>query len=95
MAAINEEYLEALDDLIVQMKDFACKIDDVKLDRHSQDSRVIKMKIWLHMTKVLEPHKTAVNDCEVVDVTLSLYTQASIQCVFKMQDLQVNINEIN
>lgn len=56
---------------------------------------MIKMKIWLHMTKVLDPHKTAINDCEVVDVTLSLYTQASIQCVFKMQDLQVNINEIN
>ena len=34
------------------MKDFGIKIDDVKLDRYTQDSRLIKMKIWLHFTKL-------------------------------------------
>ena len=32
---LNKEYLDCLDDLDVQMKDFGIKIDDVKLDRHS------------------------------------------------------------
>ena len=29
------EVLEAMDDLLVQMKDFGIKIDDVKLDRYT------------------------------------------------------------
>ena len=74
IAELNNEYLDNLDDLEVQMKDFAIKIDDVKLDRHSQDSRIIKMKIWLHFTKILKGFKTPQNGCEVIDVTLSLYT---------------------
>ena len=36
------------------MKDFGIKIDDVKLDRFTQDSRLIKMKIWLHFTKLFQ-----------------------------------------
>ena len=36
------------------MKDFGVKIDDVKLDRYTQDSRLIKVKIWLHFTKLFQ-----------------------------------------
>lgn len=32
---LNNEFLDCLDDLEVQMKDFGIKIDNVKLDRHS------------------------------------------------------------
>ena len=32
---------------------------------------------------------------QVFDVCLSIYTQPSIQCVFRMQDIQLEINEIN
>lgn len=49
---LNLEILVAMDDLQVQMKDFGIKIDDVKLDRYTQDSRLIKMKIWLHFTNL-------------------------------------------
>ena len=51
---LNLEILEAMDDLQVQMKDFGIKIDDVKLDRFTQDSRLIKMKIWLHFTRLFK-----------------------------------------
>ena len=51
---LNLEVLEAMDDLLVQMKDFGIKIDDVKLDRYTQDSRLIKMKIWLHFTRLFQ-----------------------------------------
>ena len=30
-----------------------------------------------------------------IDVTLSLYTQPNIQCVFRMQEIQLEINKIN
>ena len=51
---LNEEFLNALDDLKVQMKDFGVKIDDLRLDRFTQDSRLIKMKIWLYFTKLFQ-----------------------------------------
>ena len=53
------------------------------------------MKIWLHMTEVLKEHEIEDNDMEVIDVTLSLYTMPSIQLVFRMQEVQIDINNLN
>ena len=75
---INNEYLEIMDDMRVQMKDFGVKINNVKLDKFTYDSRVVKIKVWLHFQDVLEPFKTPYNDMECIDVCLSLYTQPSI-----------------
>ena len=33
---LNNEFLQSMDDLRVQMKDFGIKLDNVKLDRYSQ-----------------------------------------------------------
>ena len=71
---INNEYLDIMDDMTVQMKDFSIKIDNVILDRYTQDSRVLKMKLWFHMSDILKGKKTVDNSMEVVDITLSLYT---------------------
>ena len=93
--SINNEFLEDMDDLRVTMKDFGVKIDNVKLDRYSQDSRIVKIKVWLHFKEILEQYKDKFNDMQCIDVCLSLYTQPSIQCVFRMQDIQLDINHIN
>jgi hypothetical protein len=78
LKVINNEYLDILDDMTVQMKDFSIKIDNVILDRYTQDLRVLKMKMLSHMSDILKPKKTVDNDMEVVDINLSLYTQPSI-----------------
>lgn len=55
------------------------------------------MKIWLYMAKILEPYKNEDpdNPLEVIDVSLSTYkSQPSIQKVFIMQEVQIQINEI-
>ena len=75
---INNEYLEIMDDMRVQMKDFGVKVNDVKLDKYTQDSRLQKMKIWLYFTSILKDYATEDNQMEVMDVTLSIYTQPSI-----------------
>jgi hypothetical protein len=56
------------------MKDFGVKINNVKLDKHTIDSRVVKMKIWLHFRDILESKKERQNNMQCVDVCLSLYT---------------------
>lgn len=140
------------------MKDFGVKIDDLKLDRFTQDSRLIKFKIWLYFTKIFQNHdimheyededdqkeeeRLAALEQEkiekdkqdkalgvvqerpeaeetdnhshghshkahkgysfdihpthqILDVCLSIYTQPSIQCVFRMQEIQLELNLIN
>ena len=46
------------------------------------------MKIWLHFTKQLEPHRIEGNDQSVVDVTLSLSTQPKLMQIHKMEKTQ-------
>lgn len=75
---INNEFLDIMDDMTVQMKDFSIKIDNVILDRYTQDSRVLRLKLWFHMFDILKSKKTVDNSMEVVDINLSLYTQPSI-----------------
>lgn len=84
---LNNEFLSSIDDLRVQMKDFGVKINNVKLDKYTQDSRIVKIKIWLYFKEILEANKDPYNDMQCVDVCLSLYTQPSIQCVFRMQEI--------
>lgn len=76
--ALNNEFLEKIDDLRVQMKDFGVKINNVKLDKYTLDSRIVKIKIWLHFKDILELKKEKYNDMQCIDVCLSLYTQPSI-----------------
>ena len=51
---LNKEYLTTVDDNQITMKDFAIMCTNVKLDRYTQDSRLIKMKIWLHFTRLFQ-----------------------------------------
>lgn len=91
---LNNEFLENVDDLRVQMKDFGVIIENVILDKYTYDSRIIKMKVWLHFKQLLAHKVDKFNDFSCVDVTLSLYSQPSIQLVFRMQEIQLEINEI-
>jgi hypothetical protein len=97
---INDEYLEIVDDLRVQMKDFGVILNDVKPDRFTQDSRIQKMKIWLHFSTMFKtfleknPDDEIAKANQVIDVTLSLYKEQGTQLVFRMQEIQIEINDI-
>ena len=70
------------------MKDFAIKIDDLHLDKFTQDIRVLKVKLWYHFSeKLLRKLRTIENDHELLDVNLSIYSQPKIQCIFQMQEI--------
>ena len=52
------------------------------------------MKIWQHFKEILKDKKDDLNDMQCIDVCLSIYTQPSIQSVFRMQEIQLEINKI-
>lgn len=55
---INLEYQEIMDNNIIKMSRFAIRINNVRLDKTMQDSRILKMKTWLHFQKMLQPYMT-------------------------------------
>jgi hypothetical protein len=60
------------------MKDFGLRIDDVAVDKYSQDNRILKMKLWLHFTDMLKPHRRLENDMQLVDVTVTSFQQPEV-----------------
>ena len=78
---INKEFLDTYDNYAIDMKDFAIQCKDVLMDEVTQDSRLIKMKVWLHFTDTLEKVRKANQlqfNHEVADVTLSITTQPKL-----------------
>ena len=74
LESLNAEFIENVDDLRVSMKDFGIILENVILDKYTYDSRVIKMKVWLHFKQLLAPKVDKYNDHCCIDVTLSLYS---------------------
>ena len=56
------------------MKDFGIKLNNVKLDKFTFDSRIVKIKIWLYFKELLKEDADKFNDMQCIDVCLSLYT---------------------
>ena len=71
---LNNEFLSSIDDLRVQMKDFGVILNNVKLDKFTFDSRVVKLKVWHQCKDLLKDEVDKFNDMKCIDVTLSLYT---------------------
>jgi hypothetical protein len=74
---INSEFLRVYDNINITMNDFTIQCNDVVVDHHTQDSRLVKMKIWLHFTKIIQQaneQNKSLFEHQVVDVTLSITT---------------------
>ena len=77
------------------MKDFSIQVRCLDIDNNSQDTRVLKLKIWLHFTELLRKFRTDTNKMEVVDVQFSLSKSEKHVAIFKMQAFERRVKEIN
>ena len=85
---INKEYQEIMDNNIIKMSKFAIRINNIKLDKTTQDARILKMKLWLHFTKILKRFQTEDNKMEVADVQLSNSSAPKYFLLMKMEEFQ-------
>ena len=53
LKSVNEEYLRILDNNVIRMQDFSLQIRRLAVDDTSQDIRILKLKLWVHMTEIL------------------------------------------
>jgi len=92
--SINKEYMQLKDNLTVQVSDFGIMIKDLKLDKYTQDMRILKMKLWLYIEDLMKSKKKNDNHLHIVDICFSLYNEPDIHLVIYMQDVQQQINTI-
>ena len=76
LVTLNNEYLDTMDKNIVQVSRFAVQVNGLQLDKATQDLRILKMKLWLHFTGVLESSRTPDNPMEIADINFSHCTSA-------------------
>lgn len=91
---MNALFIDRVDANQITMKDFSVQVNNTVLDKYTQDIRLVKMKIWLHFTRRFREFKLLDNDYEVCDVILSLSNQPETLQIFKMEEIQGEINTI-
>ena len=94
LQSMNALFIDRVDANQITMKDFSVQVNNTVLDKYTQDIRLVKMKIWLHFTRRFREFKLLDNDYEVCDVILSLSNQPETLQIFKMEEIQGEINTI-
>ena len=84
---LNTEFMDIISDHQLSLSDFSVVCRDVVLDKYTQHPLIIKMKIWLHFTKILKPYIIAGNNQEVADVNLSLCSLPKQIEIFKLEEV--------
>ena len=71
---------------LIEAKDYTVQINNLKVDKFSQDPRIIKMKLWLqlddHLSCVKKDNKLPGNSLEtiqIIDINLSLISEYQAQ----------------
>lgn len=77
-----------MDNNIIKMSKFAIRMNNVGLDKTVQDTRVLKMKIWLYFRKLLKDHQNEDNPMELADVQLANPNDPRFVLLNKMAELQ-------
>ena len=71
---------------LIEEKDYSVQINNLKVDKFSQDPRIIKMKLWLqlddHLSCVKKDNQLPGNSLEtiqIIDINLSLISEYQAQ----------------
>lgn len=71
---------------LIEAKDYSVQINNLKVDKFSQDPRIIKMKLWLqlddHLSCVKKDNQLPGNSLEtiqIIDINLSLISEYQAQ----------------
>ena len=85
LSILNDEFEDIVSDYQLSLTDFSVVCRNVILDKYTQEPIIIKMKIWLHFSKLLEPYKIAGNNQEIADVNLSLCSLPKQLKIFELE----------
>lgn len=78
LKSINQEYLGIMDDNLIKMSKFTVQINNLRLDKSTQDFRMLKLKIWLHFDDYFRILAKKFENCNNEDC-LEIFEVADVQ----------------
>jgi len=81
---LNNEYIEIIDNLSITMSDYSLQICNLKVDKFSQDPRILHMKLWIYINNILKPKREPGNKMDVIDINLSIFNLPHVKCIMKL-----------
>jgi hypothetical protein len=51
LKAMSDDRLEEIASSLVEVRDFVIQLNQVKVDKYSQDERILQMKLWLYINE--------------------------------------------
>ena len=54
LKAMSDDRLDEIASSLVEVKDFVIQLNQLKVDKYSQDERILQMKLWLKVNESLE-----------------------------------------
>lgn len=89
---LNRDKVKEIQHNIEEAKDSSIMIENIPIDKYSQDSRILKMKIWLQLKKQVEGLNG--NNNQILDINLSPNKAYHLNFIFMMTDIQNKIQKI-
>ena len=66
------------------MSDYSLQICNLKVDKFSQDPRILHMKLWIYINNILKPKREPGNKMDVIDINLSIFNLPHVKCIMKL-----------
>lgn len=59
---MNDDFTEIMSTHVIKKSSFVTTVKHLKLDKHTQDLRILRMKLWLHFNRILQEQKPIIED---------------------------------
>ena len=88
---INNDKGREITDNVVELKDCTVVMPGIPIDNYSQDTRVLKMKIWLQLQKFAD-ELPGMEHC-ILDINMSPVKSHYLNFIYELHDIQKQIHK--
>ena len=97
--SMNKERYEQIQDGSIQARDFTIQLKDVQLNKYTQDTRFLKMKIWLRFSQVFQGLAVSgkaenSEDAQVIDINFTSHRFGKLDKISELADICEKINQL-
>ena len=87
LQAMSDDRLDEIASGLVEIKDFVIQLNQLKVDKYSQDERILQMKLWLKVNESLENN-------QIIDMTFGSMRFGNMKLIYQMHRVKEEIKRL-
>lgn len=87
LKAMSDDRLDEIASSLVEVKDFVVQLNQLKVDKYSQDERILQMKLWLKVNESIENN-------QIIDLTFGSMRFGNIKLIYQMHRVKEEIKRL-